>query len=235
MICFFTSATGPYQTPALYTENHFVDRLKAALPGPVRGLWVANDPATRETTVPFALEVRDAFVNAGFPVEAYTILDDLNAKDAARLVAGANLIILSGGEIPVQSWFFERIGLKGLLHGWDGVLVGISAGSMNSADTVLVPPEAPGDPLDPACWPEYSGLGLTRYHIVPHFQYLRSQPTPNGGTVEALLLEGSRRWPLLALNDGSYIFKDAAGNETVCGEAYRIADGEIVQISKNEA
>lgn len=234
MICFFTSATGPYQTPALYTENHFVDRLKAALPGAVRGLWAANDPATHEATVPFALEVRDAFVNAGFPVVSWEILDDLNAGRAEELVARANLIVLSGGEIPVQSRFFERIGLKSLLEGWNGVLVGISAGSMNSASHTCVLPDHPEDDPDPAHWPVVPGLGLTRYHIIPHFQYLRVQRTPDGGTVEDLLRYAGRFMSLCALNDGSYIYKDADGNETICGEAYLIQGGEIVKISENE-
>ena len=235
MICFLTSATGPYQTPALYTENLFVDRLREALPEPVQALFVCSDPDAHEHTMHFGLEVRDAFVNAGFSLTGFTVLDGLNAADAPALVADAGLIILGGGYVPSQNRFFAEIRLKKLLRGWDGVLVGISAGSMNAASTVLVPPEAPEDPMEPDQWPVLQGLGLTEHHLIPHFQYLRSQPTPNGGTVEALLLEGSRRWPLLALNDGSYIFKDAAGNETVCGEAYRIADGEIVRISKSEA
>ena len=234
MICFFTSATGPYQTPALYTENCFVERLKAALPTPVRGLWVANDPATHDHTVPFALEVRDAFVHAGFTVAEWEILDDRNADRAPELVARANLIVLSGGEVEVQSRFFERIGLKALLRDWDGVLVGISAGSMNSAEEVIVPPEGPGGPPDPALWLRVPGLGLTRYHIVPHFQFIRTQPMPGGGSADDFFRQVGRFITLYALNDGSYIYKDADGNETICGEAYLIQGGEIVKISEDE-
>lgn len=228
MICFFTSATGPYQTPALYTEYGFTDRLRRDLPDPVRALWIANDPADHDRTLPFALEVRDAFANAGFPVADWEILDDLNADRAEALVQRANLIILSGGEIPVQNRFFERIRLKTLLQGWDGVLVGISAGTMNSAETVPVPPDGPDDPVDPDQWPVLPGLGLTRHNVIPHFQYIRTQSMPGFGTVEDYFRAVGRTRPLLALNDTAYIFRDAAGNEKICGQAYRIADGTIV-------
>ena len=228
MICFLTSATGPFQTPALYTEYGFTDRLRRDLPDPVRALWIANDPADYVRAEPFALEVRDAFVNAGFRMAEYVMLDNRNADRAKELTAGADLIILSGGEVAVQNRFFARIRLKELLADWDGVLVAISAGTMNSAETVPVPPSVPGDPTDPAQWPVLPGLGLTKHHVVPHFQYIRTQSMPGIGPMEAYFRSVSRTRPLLALDDTAYLYRDAEGNEKICGRAYRIADGTIV-------
>lgn len=226
MICFFTSATGPFQTPALYTENGFVDRLREALPGEVRGLWVTNDPADWVRAEPFALEVRDAFVNAGFRVAEYAMLDNRNADRAQELLARANLLILSGGDVAVQNRFFARIRLRELLQDWDGVLVSISAGSMNSAEEVYCPSDIPGEAVEPHPV-VLQGLGLTRFQILPHFQFYRTLEV-KGLSFEDFIRAESKGRELLALNDGSYIYKDANGNETVCGEAYRIADGNIV-------
>ncbi len=42
--------------------------------------------------------------------------------------------------------FFQEIDLRKELRNWDGVLVGVSAGTMNCEELVYAPPEEEGEP-----------------------------------------------------------------------------------------
>jgi len=45
-----------------------------------------------------------------------------------------DVVILAGGHAPTQNAFFHKIKLKELLKIFDGIVIGISAGTMNCAD-----------------------------------------------------------------------------------------------------
>ncbi|MDD6159793.1 MAG: dipeptidase E, partial [Oscillospiraceae bacterium] len=125
--------------------NGFYDALKAELPNPCRGVYVASSPDDREKNEFRAGEMRDCFEAGGFRFTDWTLLDRRTAHRAAELVGQAQFILLSGGHVPTQNRFFRDIGLRELLEGFEGVVMGISAGSMNSADVVYAQPELPGE------------------------------------------------------------------------------------------
>ena len=64
------------------------------------------------------------------------MLDGRNGEQCAALVAGADLLILAGGHVPTQNRFFQDIALRERLAGFDGVVMGISAGTMNCEELV---------------------------------------------------------------------------------------------------
>ena len=143
MVLFVTSS--PYVNDAdraiLSNDNAFIDRIREVLPPCPRALFIAADPENREDTCRFGADTVAAFSEAGMPFQSYHILDGFNAEAAQSLIADSNLILLSGGHVPTQNAFFQEIGLREKLEDFDGVVVGISAGSMNCADTVYVQPE----------------------------------------------------------------------------------------------
>ena len=85
------------------------------------------------------------------------------------LIWKSDLIILAGGHVPTQNAFFQDIGLRKLIKDYQGVVLGISAGTMNAADRVYIQPEEPGETV-----PEFQrfgeGLGITRINVLPHYQ-----------------------------------------------------------------
>ena len=123
-------------------------------------------PADRERTAHMAAELRATLEKSGYAVERFDSLDGANDADAPALVAAADLILLAGGHVPTQNAYFQRIGLRGLLSRFSGVLIGISAGSMNSAETVYAQPELPGESTDAAFRRYLPGLGLTKKQII---------------------------------------------------------------------
>ena len=226
MICFLTSSPVTPGTMALNPANGFIDELRRAFPARCRGLFVCADPDCPEKTDRIAREMRIIMGNSGFQLAQYGVLDGRNAGEAAALVDGADFIILSGGHVPTQNRFFEKIGLRTLLRGFDGVVMGISAGTMNAADVVYAQPEEPGEAVDPAYRRFLRGLNLTKTMILPHYQMIKND------TLDGLRLFADIACPdsvgrrFYALVDGSYLFVDGR-KEELWGEAYLIENGKM--------
>ena len=228
MICFLTSRTDFPDSDHLHLNpaNGFVDELRRRLPAPCRALFVCSDPENAEKMDFYAAALRTSFQNAGLPFDRLLSLDGRNEARAAALVREADLLILSGGHVPTQNRFFQRIGLKTLLRGFDGVLIGISAGSMNSAETVYAQPELPGEALDPEYRRFLPGLGLTGKMILPHYQEIRDDVLDGLRVMEDIAYPDSMGRRFYLLPDGSYILI-ADGKEEIRGEAYLLADGVL--------
>ncbi|MBO4916122.1 MAG: Type 1 glutamine amidotransferase-like domain-containing protein, partial [Oscillospiraceae bacterium] len=218
MICFLTSVTSN-DGRRLNTQNGFADELRKAVPQPCEFLFVCSDPDVPEKTDFFAAEVRDSFTDAGFAFTGFTVLDRRNAQSASKLVKKAGLIVLGGGHVPTQNRFFTEIGLRELLSGHNGVVVGISAGSMNAAETVYAQPELPGEAKDPDYRRFLKGLGLTRTMLLPHYQEYRNDILDGMRVYEDITYPDSRGRRFYAICDGSWLLvRDGA--EELRGEAY---------------
>lgn len=231
MVYFLTSSSCLPDSPALNPANGFVDELRKALPDPCRAVFVASSPDDVERTERFAGSIRDGFELTGFRFDRYQILDRRSADQCADLVAGADLLILSGGHVPTQNRFFHDIGLRERLAGYDGVVVGISAGTMNCEELVYAPPEEEGEAIDPSYRRFYPGLGLTKVMIFPHFQDTRYEVVDGLPTLETSLLPDSMGRRIYALVDGSFLL-GRDGREELRGEAYLIENGVLTQIGR---
>ena len=230
MICFLTSRTDDPETGALNAANGFADELRRRVPADCRALFISSDPDGHARTDFYSASVRSCFEAAGFHFMRFDVLDGRNADRAAALVRESNLLVLSGGHVPTQNRFFRRIGLKALLRGFSGVLIGISAGSMNSAETVYAQPELEGEALDPAYLRFLPGLGLTETMLLPHWQYVRGTVLDGLRVCEDITLPDSRGRCFYAIPDGTYLLIEN-GKETLHGEACRIRDGVIERIA----
>lgn len=231
MVLFVTSS--PYVNDAdraiLSNDNSFIDRIRAVLPPCPRALFIASDPENRGDTCRFGADTTAAFAEAGMPFQSYHILDGFNAEEAEALIAGSDLILLSGGHVPTQNAFFQDIGLRELMEGFDGVVVGISAGSMNAADYVYVQPEEEGESSpDFPRWAQ--GLGLTDVNILPHYQKVKDNILDGLRLFEDITYADSMDNTFFALPDGSYFYQDDE-ELLLCGEGYRLQDGILEQLT----
>ena len=233
MTLFVTSS--PYVNDAdraiLSNDNEFIDRIRAVLPPYPRALFIAADPQNREDTCRFGADTVAAFCEAGMPFQSYHLLDGFNAEQAEILIANSDILLLSGGHVPTQNDFFQDIGLRQLLQGFDGVVVGISAGSMNCAGCVYVQPEEAGESSpDFPRWAE--GLGLTCVNILPHYQKVKDVILDGQRLFEDITYADSIGNTFFALPDGSYFYQDEDGL-LLCGEGYRLRDGILEQLTQN--
>ncbi len=230
MICFLTGRIDDPETGALNSANRFSDELRLRFPDPCRALDICSDPDGWDQMDYYAALTKKIFEYAGFAFERFNTLDSRNEGRAARLVRESNLLILGGGHVPTQNRFFRRIGLRRLLKDFSGVVIGISAGSMNSADEVYSQPEEEGEAVDPDYQRFLPGLGLTKINLLPHYQENRDDVLDGLRVYEDIACPDSMGKTFYAIPDGSYLFADGC-REELRGEAYRVKDGVISQVS----
>ena len=232
MIAFLTSSHNIEGQPDLNSANGFAAELLKAVPRPCRGLAICSDPDNYERTDLHSGTVREGFEVSGVVFSDYRVLDRRNQNKAAELVQSAGLIILMGGHVPTQNRFFAEIHLRELLRNFDGVIVGISAGSMNSADVVYAQPDLEGEAVSPEYQRFLSGLGLTKTMILPHYQDNKDDTVDGLRIYEEIAFPDSMGRKFYVLPDGSYLYI-YNGKEELRGEAWLIDDGAMRKISED--
>lgn len=190
---------------------------------------VSSYPDDVETTDRMAWELRESFEWADLAFKHFEVLDRRTASQARRIIRRANFVILCGGHVPTENAFFHDINLRELLHGFRGVVMGLSAGSMNCAYRVYAPPELEGEAINPDYQRYMDGLGLTRINILPHFQTARYSHVDGQHLVRKLMTPDSYRQPIYCIPDGTY-FVIEDGATYLCGEAYRLRYGHLNRI-----
>ena len=235
MTLFLTSSPCIYDhSPAtLNPANGFLARLRAALPDDPRVLNICSDPRDHAQTEYYAQDMAAAFRRAGIDFKTCRVLDDLSRTKAKQWIAESDLIILMGGHVPTQNEFFNRIGLKRLLTGYPGVVMGISAGTMNAADTVYAQPEADGE-SKPTFRRFYPGLGLTTINICPHYQeVLERNMTVDGHPIYPdLTAADSMGHTFHIFPDGTYLYQDEK-ETAIYGECWQMKDGIQTKLTEN--
>lgn len=230
MILFLTSSAYNEECTKLNPANHFTELLREALPQrPLHFLYIASSPDDYEVSETYSGLHREAFLNSGFELESFVLLDRRTAGQAEHLVNQADLIFLSGGHVPTQNRFFQVINLKELIRDYKGVVIGSSAGSMNSAGRVYSHPELEGEAVDPSYQRWLTGLGLTEIKILPHLNEVRNETVDGLRMFEDIAFPDSMGETFYALPDGSF-FRVDPDSTVLYGEAYEVSDGEMKKI-----
>lgn len=220
--------------PCIFFErNGFVDCLRDRVPPDARLVVVAADPDNFECNDEMTKTFADCFEYHGMMLSDVDLLDARSAEYAEDMIAESDIVLLGGGHVPTENAFFEAIGLRELLAGYDGVVIGISAGSMNCASVVYAQPELPGESVDPDYERFIHGLELTDIMILPHYQKVKDTILDDCRLYEDITYADSFGHTFLAIPDGSYVLVED-GRAVLFGEGYCIEDGEIQQICEEE-
>ena len=212
----------------LNPENGFVSRLKKALPPNPKCLFISSDPDSYGMNDGFGLDLSVAFAEAGMEFSGYAVLDGRNAVFAQPLIWASDLIILCGGHVPTMNNFLMDLELPELISDFQGVVLGISAGSMNCAARVYSQPEEPGE--SSPCFQRFmSGLGLTELNILPHYQQVKDNMLDEKRLYEDITYADSMGECFLALPDGSYVYSDSE-EEWLYGVGYILENGVMHRI-----
>jgi len=237
MIAFLTSTpSGAYrrEEPSplpINAENGLLDRLRECWPENARILTVAADPDAHHINDSIETWYYSLFPLSGLSFsEVHTC--DSRDEDAVRNLGRYDVVILSGGHVPTQNAFFHKIGLREALQDFDGILISISAGTMNCADTVYAQPEMDGESTDPSYCRYLQGLGLTTRMILPHYQAVCNDWLDGKRLFEDITYEDSWGHEFFALPDGSYLLLED-GKETICGACLLIHDGVAEEICRD--
>lgn len=235
---FLTSWIGGYErgdenrTPTkLNNTNHFVDRLRLACKDIKVVTYIASDPSNFAKSDEHSYRVMDNLRLEGFDPKELYIIDNRTDFDIESVILKSDVIFLAGGHVPTQNAFFKRIGLKEKLLDFQGVVIGQSAGSMNCAEIVYVQRETPEDFADPNFQIQISGLGLTKYNLMPHINVAHENQY-DGVSVYDMCVEDSKKVYHYGIVDGGFIEQDNNGAYAY-GETYLFREGKCKKICDN--
>lgn len=227
-----SSPTGPLDrsrtVEGFDTKNKLVDNLKRRWVDNARCLLISAAPAEAEFADGMRAHMMRAMGISGLSVGVYDIWDDRTEDFSAEVLCSYDVVFLGGGHVPTQNAFFQRIGLRDKIARFQGLVIGISAGTMNSADVVYAQPELEGESVDPEYRRFLPGLNLTKINVLPHYQMIRDTVLDGKRVFEDITYSDSAGRAFYALVDGSYILCEN-GVEMLWGEAYRIADGVLTR------
>lgn len=227
-----SSPTGPLDgsrpVEGLDEMNDFVINLKKLWEKDSRCLMITASPAcfweNDEMTAFFA----GAVEKSGLSISDFDLWDDRTIDFSQEILDSYDVIFLGGGHVPTQNAFFRRIGLREKIQDFEGIIIGISAGSMNSADIVYAQLELEGESLDQNYQRYLQGLNLTKTMILPHYQMVKDSILDGKRLYEDITYPDSMGKEFLILPDGSYL-SIVDGVETVRGEAWTLKDGILLE------
>ena len=176
--------------------------------------------------------IRKAVQDAGANIVNWTLLDRRNITMASALIEQADLVVLGGGHVPTQRRFFEEMVLRDILHTYEGVLLTISAGSMNCADEVYSIPELPGEVRDPKYERFFHGMGLTSIQILPHYYEWKDFVLDGMKVYNEVAAKDSMGKRFYVFPDGTYLYS-MFGYEEIRGEAFLMENGIFRKICED--
>lgn len=238
MTIFLTSSpTGPLDgsraVDGFDRKNRFYENLKSRWKPDAKCLIISAFPEEDEANDGMLKFMTETLKKEAFSFSRFDIWDRRTEDFSRQTLLSYDVIFLGGGHVPTENAFFHRIQLREKIAGFEGMIIGISAGTMNSADIVYAQPELPGEATDPKYERFLQGLGLTRTNILPHYQMVKDSLLDGMRLYEDITYADSAGRRFLVLPDGSYLLIED-GTETVYGEAYLIADGTIERICEED-
>lgn len=220
-----------YEVEGLDPKNRFPDLVRERWRQDARVLIISAFPEN----IPANIEMRDFMEEAleisGLSLSAVDIWDDRTSLYSPEIFHSYDVVFLGGGHVPTENAYFQRIGLRAMIRDFDGIIIGISAGTMNAAETVYAQPEEPGEALDPDYRRFIPGLGLTDLNILPHLQMIWGMELDGMKIIEEISLQDSLGHDFLAIPDGSFVLAEE-GLSTLYGEGWQMKDGQMTQICR---
>lgn len=156
------------------------------------------------------------FANVGIHFQTSYVIDGrMSTFETQKALSEADVVWLSGGNTPTQFRYLQKYGLDTIIKHHTGVIIGMSAGSINLARTAICTLSC-----GHAKQEIYKGLGCVDISVEPHFA--RSK-------VSQELLGLSAKYTIYGLCDDSMI---VCTNDTVefYGEIYKLSGGSIEKI-----
>jgi len=156
------------------------------------------------------------FSDCGITFSSVKVIDGRMSKETAQdIVRNADVLWLAGGDTPTQFAYLESYGLIQCIREQKGVIIGMSAGSINMTKTAVCTLTCEHDELK-----IYEALGLVEFSVEPHLD-------KNNITEELLLL--SEKYPLYGIcDDGAIIC--AEDNTLYIGEVFLIDKGQVIRV-----
>jgi dipeptidase E len=202
-------------------ENDFTDdfvrELKEYSKVNKKFAFVASSFENHARTEKYCAYILDLFKKIGVIFEEINIIDyHVSKEDAEQIILKTDVVWLSGGDTLMQMKYFNEYNLREILNRYDGTIIGMSAGSINMADKVVLPRDKEDNVPELSV---YKGLGLVSINIEPHLDFNRKEHIED-------IKNASRLAPIYGIYDGSFIL--VAGDKVEVFGDYCIFENESV-------
>lgn len=212
-------------------ENKILTNIKKFVKNTNRVVYIANNPNNIEENDLRIQPLFESLDQSGLIFKEKILLDKRNCKHYKEILAGADLLILSGGKCLCQNKFFRKIKLKKFLKNYKGLAIGISAGTMNLCKIVANFPEEIADLKEPR-W--LKGLNLFDGIIIPHFdgEAVKYQiECEEIDLINDYVLPMSNKKDFIGIPNGSYILINNKCEAEYFGVMYNISKGKVEKMS----
>lgn len=225
-----SSPTGPYRSSkpndfeGFDPANGLVEELKKDWKENGSCILICASPDAYDINDEMGRYFADVLLKTGLSFSGFVLCDHRNYLEEKDKISSYDFILLGGGHVPTQNHFFQEMNLKESLEDYDGIIMGISAGSMNCAREVYAQPEEPGEATDPSYQKFFPGLALSEKKVLPHYQAVKNDRVDGLRLFEDITYADSFGHEFYVLVDGSYILKRGE-EESIHGEAYLFKNG----------
>ena len=208
----------------LENTNELLDNINKYLPNKSKLVVIANNPDAYESNDERAEILYKSFQLSNLKFKEKILIDNRNAKEAKSILQNASLVILWGGKVYCQMKFFRKIHLDKLLANYKGLLISISAGTMNMCKNVYNFPEEVTDLKEPRL---LKGLGFIDEYLIPHFDGKTYDCfMENVDSVNDYILPFSHKKDLIAIPNRSYLLYNGKSVQHF-GDCYLVRKGEV--------
>lgn len=197
--------------------NYFSRLLKTYIKEDMNFVFVASEfENIFEKTDWYCNHFIKMFSNDGITFDSVKVIDGRMSKETAQdMVRKADVLWLAGGDTPTQFAYLKSYGLISCIREQRGVIVGMSAGSINMTKTAVCTITCEHDELK-----IYEALGLVEFSIEPHFDR-------DNITEELLML--SEKYPMYGIcDDGAIICTE--DNTLFIGDVFLIDNGHVTRV-----
>lgn len=202
--------------PNGFTDD-FGSLLKVHIKSGMDFVFVASEfENTHKKTDWYCNQFLQMFSDCGLTFGSVVVVDSrMPEKVAQDIIRKADVLWLAGGDTPTQFGYLNSYGLIPCIREHKGVIIGMSAGSINMAKVAICTLTCGHHELA-----IYEGLGLVEFSVEPHFD-------KDNLTEELLML--SETYPLYGITDGSAIIC-TDDNTLYLGDVFRIDNGQVTQV-----
>lgn len=198
-------------------SDDFIRLLKTYIKTGMNFVFVASEfKMIHEKTDLYCDNILKMFSDCGITFDSVNVIDSRMAKETTKdTVRNADVLWLAGGDTPTQFGYLESYGLIPYIREQKGVIIGMSAGSINMAKTAVCTLTCGHDELE-----IYEALGLVEFSVEPHF---------DKENITEELIELSEEYPLYGICDDSAIIYT---EDNICyiGDIFLIDNGHVNQV-----
>lgn len=188
--------------------------LKKDLSGDITITFIASSFDKYDVNDDYYNNMLKFFSDIGVNIKKSYLIDDRLSKEASiKHLNLSDAVFIMGGYPSEEMNNINKFDLINSLCEFDGVIMGVSAGSINMNKTVCF--------IDKdGSITEYNGIGITDFNLAPHFNFDRKDYIKE---IELV----SKKYKTLALPNDSFVIVNN-GKIKIIGDHYFFNDGKII-------